>query len=345
MTHRLSSTSTGRSESSSNFRSKPPEIQALINEALDILDAFGIPMTDTARRRECMAMAFLAVAGVSSSSDWGQAKDFEQDRAPTSRDIIEYRNAHFGESGSSGSYDDVRRKDLKPLLASSIIVNSLPGSAHNSPSRGYSIHPEFAKVVRTFGTSEWQVSLANVLDNYETLREQLSADRQMQRIPITLAPGVDLEFGPGAHNELQKAVVEEFFPRYGYGAEILYLGDAEDKDAHLDKDRLHELGFFSLDHKQLPDVVGYSADKQWIYVVEAVTSFGPLNAYRHVELRKLLAEVNAEGVIYVTAFPSRDKVFRQYVPEISWETEVWIASEPDHLIHFDGKRFLGPYGD
>lgn len=179
--------------------------------------------------------------------------------------------------------------------------------------------------------------------NYQTLREQLSAERQMHRVPIELASGVVLDFGPGPHNELQRAIVGEFLPRYGYGAEVLYIGDAEDKDAHYDETRLRELGFFSLDHEELPDVVAFSSAKDWLYVIEAVASSGPVDTYRHVSLRKLLQNVRCEGVIYVTAFVDRGKDFQKYVAEIAWETEVWTASEPDHLIHFNGERFLGPY--
>lgn len=260
--HRLSPRSKSQSASSANFRAKPAETQSLINEALDMLDAFGIPMTATGRRRECMAMAFIAVAGVMPGDGWAAARDFEQDRALESRDIIDFRNRYLGESGSSGSYDDVRRRDLKPLVAAGIVVNSLPGSAHNAPNRGYALHPEFAVAVRTFGTSEWNGALAAVMENYATLRERLSTEREMERVPIRLASGVRLDFGPGAHNELQRAIVEQFLPRYGYGAEVLYIGDAEDKDAHYDHDRLRELVFFDLEHEELPDVVAFSARKK-----------------------------------------------------------------------------------
>ncbi|MFS2517149.1 MULTISPECIES: BsuBI/PstI family type II restriction endonuclease [Parabacteroides] len=28
--------------------------------------------------------------------------------------------------------------------------------------------------------------------------------------------------------------------------------------------------------------------------------------------------------------------------DIAWETEVWIAENPGHMIHFNGDRFIGP---
>jgi hypothetical protein len=123
------------------------------------------------------------------------------------------------------------------------------------------------------------------------------------------------------------------------------VGDAEDKDAHYNEERLRELGFFALEHEELPDVVAYSQSKDWLYVIEAVATSGPVDALRHARLRALLAAARAGGVIYVTAFADRGRVFRQFMPEISWETEVWVASDPDHLIHFNGERFLGPYQD
>jgi len=300
-------------------------------------------MDDTGRRRERMAMAFIAVAGVRPGGSWGEARDFEQGRAVTSREIIAFRNTHLDEEVSPGGYDDVRRKDLKPLVAAAIVVNSLPGSAHNAPNRGYALHPEFARAVRAFGTKAWEEELKRVFRNYETLKEQLSSERKMERVPIKLASGIDLDFGPGEHNELQKEIVEEFLPRYGFGAEVLYVGDAEDKNAHYDENRLHAMGVFSLDHRELPDVIAFSKEKDWLYVIEAVTSFGPLDAYRHAALRRLLKPVTCDGIVYVTAFPDRGSAFRRYAGEISWETEVWVASDPDHLIHFNGDRFFGPY--
>jgi adenine-specific DNA-methyltransferase len=44
----------------------------------------------------------------------------------------------------------------------------------------------------------------------------------------------------------------------------------------------------------------------------------------------------------VTAFPDR-VTFRKFAKDIAWETEVWIADNPDHMIHFNGDKFLGPY--
>lgn len=91
----------------------------------------------------------------------------------------------------------------------------------------------------------------------------------------------------------------------------------------------------------MPDVIVFYPEKQWLILVESVTSHGPMDAKRHAELSKLFSSA-AHGIVYVTAFPNRALMAR-YFSVISWETEVWIADAPDHLIHFNGERFLGPY--
>ncbi len=91
----------------------------------------------------------------------------------------------------------------------------------------------------------------------------------------------------------------------------------------------------------MPDVVLHWAAKNWLLLVEAVTSHGPVDGKRHGELANLFAGCNA-GLVYVTAFPNR-AVMARYLAEIAWETEVWVADAPSHLIHFNGERFLGPY--
>lgn len=152
---------------------------------------------------------------------------------------------------------------------------------------------------------------------------------------------LQLSLSPGAHNKLHKAIVEKFLPRYGHEAEVLYLGDAADKYLHLKGKRLKALKFFDISHGELPDIVAYSAKKNWLYLIEAVHSFGPISPTRLHELQKLTQKCTAK-IIYVTAFDNRT-TFRKFAPQIAWETEVWIAEDPDHLIHFDGQRFLGPY--
>ena len=95
-------------------------------------------------------------------------------------------------------------------------------------------------------------------------------------------------------------------------------------------------------HGKMPDVILYYTKKNWLLIIESVTSHGPVDGKRHEELADLFA-TSTTGIVYVTAFLNRSMLGR-YLSELAWETEVWIADTPSHLIHFNGERFLGPYG-
>lgn len=160
-------------------------------------------------------------------------------------------------------------------------------------------------------------------------------------VSVSLPDGKSLKFSPGEHNDLQKAIIEEFLPRYGSESEVLYVGDTAKKLLLCDRKKLEKLSFFELTHDELPDVLAYSSKKNWLFLIEAVHSSGPITPVRLEELKRLTKECTAE-IVYVTAFLDR-ATFRKFAPDIAWETEVWIADSPDHLIHFNGDKFLGPY--
>lgn len=295
------------------------------------------------RGLERLAMVFLALADVRTTSSWKKAKGYDGQRSLRSRDIIEYLNAHFEEKLSRGSYDDIRTEELKPLAFGCLVVISVgkPNSSRNDPTRAYALPEEVAEALRMFGTRGWNSAVKNFLAEKQTLALALSHVRPTQTLPVKLPSGVTLEFSPGPHNRLQKAVIEEFLPRYGYGAEVLYVGDAASKYLIRDDVRLRELDFFELSHGELPDIVAYSEKRRWLYLIEAVHSSGPVSPIRHLELRRLTTRCKAD-IVYVTAFLDR-KTFRKFAADISWETEVWIAETPDHLVHFNGDSFIGPH--
>jgi len=295
------------------------------------------------RELEKMAMAFLAVADVKRSVDWHKARVRIGKDTLKTRDIIAYMNQNFGEEISPGSYDDIRRKDLKFPVVAEIIVASAnkPNAAKNDPTRGYSLSPEYIEIIRAFAQPDWIENVEEFMADKTTLAERMAAKRQIEQVPIKLPGGKTIDFSPGEHNLLQKAVIEQFLPRYGWGAEVLYVGDTAKKFLVREQKRLRELQFFDLSHGELPDIVAYSESKNWIYLVEAVHSSGPISTIRLLELKRLTEKCKAE-LIFVTAFLDRD-TFRKFAPDIAWETEVWIADAPDHLIHFNGDKFLGPY--
>lgn len=320
---------------------KPEQLQNLINEALYILENFDLPLENiTDRRKERIAMAFLAVANVNLSRGWTNVDILH---SLGTREIIKYWNKHFNENVSESSYDDIRRKDLKLIVLAGIIHASAanPTAAQNDGTRRFALNPEYSALIKAFGSENWENDVKQFLTHKITLKQQLSDHRNLNKIPIVLPLGKKLDFSPGKHNELQKAIIEEFLPRYGYGAEVLYVGDTANKFLHLESNRLHELNFFELSDGKLPDIVAYSHSKNWLYLIEAVHSSGVISPTRLLELKKLTEPCQAD-IIFITAFLNRD-TFRKFTADIAWETEVWIADAPDHIIHFDGEKFLGPY--
>ena len=172
------------------------------------------------------------------------------------------------------------------------------------------------------------------------LVERYARGRNRRLIPVKLPDGRERRLSPGRHNEVQRAIVEEFVPRFAPGSHLLYLGDTARKDLFMDRVRLIDLGISITDHDKLPHVVLYDAGREWLFLVEAVTSHGPVSPTRIVDLEVMLPACPA-GAVYVSALPDFGD-FRKHMRSIAWETEVWLCDTPDHMIHYDGERFLGP---
>jgi type II restriction enzyme len=321
---------------------KSKAVQQIINEALDVLECMGIPFRGKSERGlERMAMSFLAVACV--TQDWKEAKSADDGIRLKTREIIQRINQHFEEAISPGSYDDIRRKGLKLLVLADLVVNSgaSQGAATNDPTRGYGLHPDVKHVIIAYKTDDWEKRLSDFHGKHQLLSEMLARKRSLNKIPVTLPGGKPIELSLGEHNVLQKAIIEEFLPRFGSDCEVLYIGDTSRKRLHLEESELRKLNFFELSHDELPDIIAYSKQRNWLYLIEAVHSSGAMSEARVLELKRMLKDCTAE-LIFVTGFLIRS-AFKRWMLDIAWETEVWIAENPDHLVHFNGHKFLGAY--
>lgn len=321
---------------------KSEHVKKIINEALVVLNIVGIPFEGKRERGlESMAMCFLAVAGIIKS--WKEAKGQKENRHITTRNIIEFINEYFEEKISSGSYDDVRRKHLKLLIVSDLVLNSAnnPSAATNDPTRGYTLRSDFKELIKNFDTKQWEIKLKLFLQNQEPLSAILERKRNIPKVSIQLPENIKIDLSQGGHNDLQKEIIEEFLPRFGNGCEVLYIGDTKNKLLHYNEQKLKSLGFFKLSNDELPDIVAYNKNKNWLYLIEAVYSSGPMSEIRMLELKKALSKCTAE-LIFITAFISKND-FKKYFSEIGWESEVWTADNPDHMVHFNGNKFLGPH--
>lgn len=329
----------GRKPTTAEFQRKPLPVQRIINEMLFLLSSIGIPVHRlTPRRMEKMAMAVLALADVSSSEQWPEAKDLSNSHHLTSRDCINYINSHFGEQISSGSYDDVRRKDLVWPLIRELVIPSKEVADENDGTRGYAINPAYSSILRSFGKDNWNEIVKAFMSGRPTLDETLKITRNKPRISVYLPGEKAIPLGNTRHNILQKAIIEEFLAIWGQGARVLYVGDTSDKGLYIKEDELAELNIPKPDRSKLPDIIAYAPKSNRLFLIEAVHSSGPISNERRHALEKIVKNCSAY-IIYVTAFQTWDK-FRQHAPDIGWETEVWVAEAPDHLIHYNGDKFL-----
>ncbi len=211
----------------------------------------------------------------------------------------------------------------------------------NSPGAVYQIEPSALELLRSYETKAWHENLTAYLSKRQTLATKYANERQQKLVPVQIAPGQRINLSPGEHSELIRATIENFAARFIPGSVLIYAGDTGEKWAYFDAPTLAKLGVNVDAHGKMPDAVLYFPERNWLVLVECVTSHGPMNAKRHTELSQLFAKATA-GLVYVTAFPSR-AVMGRYLGEIAWETEVWVADAPSHLIHFNGERFLGPH--
>ena len=317
----------------------PTKVKNLVFNILDVFQHIGIPVDNTDRKLERMAKACLAVGKI--KKDFSEACSFE-DGFTRTRDIITFENKNFGEDISPGSYDDIRRQDLKLLVEAGIIVNSssTEEQATNNPSRGYGLSTSFANLLHSFGSSRWEILLNEFRKETKSLKEELERRRDLQTVPVTLPNGKTIVLSYGEHNDLQKAIIEVFLPLFGFGAEVLYVGDTKDKFLHLEKAELEKIKFFTLEHEELPDVVAFSREKNLLYLIEAYHSTGEWDEIRVRKVKRKLEESGCTAnVVFFTAFENKN-IFKQKAKDIAWETEVWIADSPEHLVHFNGCKFL-----
>lgn len=240
----------------------------------------------------------------------------------------------YKKSYAENSRETFRKQAIHHFRNAAFIEDN--GKSTNSPDYRYRLTEEFLAVIRGNGTAE---VVSHFLSNHESLISIYASKKKFQKIPVTIN-GKDLSFSVGKHNELQKAIIEEFGARFAPGAECLYVGDTIEKDLVKNEKRLSELGFEITLHDKMPDVVLYREDKDWLYFIESVTSVGPMDDKRIIELQELTKNVKS-GNIFVTAFLDF-KTFKKFLESLAWDTEVWIADVPDHMIHLNGDRFLGP---
>lgn len=308
-------------------------------EAQRLLSMLGM---DPERCNERSALTLLALLQLTPDDAWSDAA------IPMlgTRAIMDIIRDVYGREYAPNSRETIRRFTLHQFAEALLVVQNpdQPDRPINSPKWNYQVTGDAVAVIRRYGTDEFGPALADYRLRLPGLKDLYAEVRKMNRIPIVMPDGVPLTLSPGGQNVLIKQMIEEFCPRFTPGGTVLYVGDAEkkaEKLAFLESHNLTGLGVRVGEHGKMPDLVVHFTQHNWLVLMEAASSHGPVDAKRKGELATLFAGSTA-GLVYVSCFPDRREM-RKYLHQIAWETEVWCADEATHLIHFNGGRFLGPY--
>jgi hypothetical protein len=306
------------------------------DEALEIIRALGLPR---GQQNERSALALLALAGLGPGDSWAHVQ------RPLLRiwDIMGFMREKYGKDYAANSRETIRRQTIHQFEQARIVDRNPndPSRPTNSGNNRYGLTDAAAAVLKTYGTKRFDGAVEQFVRRFGQLEKAYRKGRNLRQVELRLPEGAIIRLSPGKHNALQVAAIEEFGPRFAPRARVLYVGDTAKKHVVCDLETLAGLGVKITEHDKLPDIILHDTQKDWLFLIEAVTSHGPVNPKRHAEIERMLATCRAERV-YVTAFLTKDD-FRRYAADIAWETEVWIADTPDHMIHFNGPKFLGPY--
>lgn len=308
-----------------------------IQEAQQILENLGLP---PAQQNEISALTLLVLAQLSETTPWDQA----QRCSLRIHDMLGEMKKHYDRDYAENTRETVRRQVIHQFQQAGLVLRNPdePGLPTNSPRTHYALSDLAIQTLQAYGTPEWESAVQEFNRRKGTLLEVYQKVRDQHKVPLRLADGQTFYLSPGEHNELQALVIQEFGPRFAPGATVIYLGDTANKKLILEEELFTSLGIPAPDHDKLPDVVLFDAKRNWLFLIEAVTSHGPLSPKRHVELSEMFKRCSV-GLVYVTAFLDF-ATFKSFLSEIAWETEVWVAEIADHLVHFNGDRFLGPRG-
>ena len=301
-----------------------------LEEAKNILNELKVPPK---QQSDLCGYVILAMADIKKNDEWANATN----KWIRIHDVIAFIRDFYEVSYAENSRETFRKQAMHHFRNAAFIEDN--GKATNSPNYRYRLTDEMLLLVKTFQSNQWEEQKNNFLKSHQNLIDLYSSKKAVRKMPVKIN-GDDFTFSPGKHNQLQKLIIEEFAPRFAENSECLYVGDTIQKDLVKNEEKLRELGFEITLHDKMPDVVLYSEDKNWIYFIESVTSVGAMEPKRIKEIEEMTENISA-GKIYVTAFLDF-KTFKKFSETLAWETEVWIADMPDHMIHLNGDKFLGP---
>lgn len=282
------------------LKAEPEEIMSKKQDAKKVLELLGMP---AGQLGDICCYALLALLRLTSSSAWASASN-EWARV---HDILAFLRTNYrGAKYAENSRETFRKQALHHFNTAAIIEDNSSETPTNSPNRRYRITVEALELFRTFGSAQWDMKLSAFLAEHRTLKETYASKKRVNKVAVTV-DGVEYVLSSGVHNQLQKAVIEEFAPRFLRQFKCLYLGDTAKRDLIKEVEGLQNLGFTITLHDKMPDVVMYVPNENWIVFVECVTSVGPMSPARLLEINQMTPDVLA-GKVFITAFLDKKNI-------------------------------------
>ena len=312
-----------------------------LNDALDILISIGMPETLTNPRS---VMTLAALAEIDSNRKWRNASEAYHG----THHIVEYINKHFPNKAgldsspyAENSRETFRKQNIKPWISAGILEPKA-GLATNDRDNSYRFSSYFAALIRSYGTDQWKERLSEYKENHVSYAEYLKQTKSVERDYIAEYNGDEIVLKKSAHNKLQMEILKKLIPLVSKGKpELLYIGDAADRDLWQKDKRLEELGIHVLSQSgNLPDIIAYDTQENRVIFIEAYHSTGPFTLDRVNSLKGLCNCKPGTEAAFITAFDTTSKMLKHY-KEVAWDTEIWSADEPTHLLHKNGDKFIG----
>ena len=307
-----------------------------IVEAIDILGQFGLPR---AQINERTAYCLLALLNITPDKAWGEAGSPLVGITP----MMDFAREYYGKDYAPNTRETFRRFSMHQMVQAGIALYNpdMPDRPTNSPKVVYQISPAALDVIKAYGSRDWTGKLAAFKSMASTLTAQYAKERLMDMVKVKIRKDLQVSLSPGKHNELIRAIIEDMAPRFIPGSTLVYIGDTGEKWGFFDDVLSARLGFSVEVHGKMPDVILWQEEKNWLVLVESVTSHGPVDPKRYIELSELFLSVHADKV-FISAFPDK-RTFARFASDVAWETEVWVSDNPTHMVHFNGDKFIGPY--
>jgi type II restriction enzyme len=303
-----------------------------IKEALQILIDLDVPRE---QQNERTALCILALLDVMPDTKWHDVKNPLVGITP----MMEFARKYYNKNYAPNTRETFRRFSMHQLVEAGIALYNPddPSRPVNSPKAVYQISAAAYYLIKHYQLPEYPQLLEQFRKEIGSLAMRYQDERQMNMVPVTITTGETISLSVGEHSELIKKIIEQFAPRFVPGSILLYVGDTGNKWGYFAESEFNALSLHADKHGKMPDVILYQSDKSRLILAESVTSHGPVDSKRRIELQKLFP-VNMD-IVYLSAFPDKH-TFTRFSQEIAWETEVWIADNPTHMIHYNGNKFL-----